>query len=48
MKVFPHASNYMIGKAGQLIMDQDIMSSPNPKPSTALNEVTAEGAKMFL
>jgi hypothetical protein len=46
-EVFPSASNYMIRRAKQLVMDQGIMSSPNPKPGKTLNEVTVEVAKRF-
>jgi hypothetical protein len=45
--VFPGASNYMIRRTKQFVMVQGIMSSPNPKPSRALNEVTAEAVKSF-
>jgi hypothetical protein len=41
-EVFPSDSNYMIRIAKQLVMDQGIMSSPNPKPGKTLNEVTVE------
>jgi hypothetical protein len=33
--------------AKQLVMDQGIMSSPNPKPGKTLNEVTNEVIKSF-
>jgi hypothetical protein len=46
-EVPPSASNYMIRRAKQLVMDQDIMSSPNPKPDKTLNEVTVEVVKSF-
>jgi hypothetical protein len=35
----------MIRRAKQLVMDQGIMSSPNPKPGKTLNEVTVEVVK---
>jgi hypothetical protein len=44
-EVFPSASNYMIRRAKQLVMDQGIMSSLNPKPGKNLNEFTVEVAK---
>jgi hypothetical protein len=44
---FPSASNYMITRAKQLVMDHGIMSSPNPKPGKTLLEVTAEVVKSF-
>jgi hypothetical protein len=37
----------MIRKAKQLVMDQGIMSLPNPKPGKTLNEVTVEVVKIF-
>jgi hypothetical protein len=46
-EVFPSASNYTIRRAKQLVMDQSIMSSPNPKPGKTLNEITAEAVKSF-
>jgi hypothetical protein len=46
-EVFPSASNYMIRTAKQLVMDQSIMSSPNPKPSKTLNEVIVEVVRSF-
>jgi hypothetical protein len=46
-EVFPSASNCMIRRAKQLVMDQGIMSSPNPKPGKTLNEVTVEVVKSF-
>jgi hypothetical protein len=44
-EVFPSASNCMIKRAKKLFMDQDIMSSPNPKPGKTLNKVTVEDVK---
>jgi hypothetical protein len=38
----------MIRTAKQLIMDQSIMSSPNPKPGKTTNEVTIEVAKVSI
>jgi hypothetical protein len=46
-EVFPSASNYMIRRAKQLVMDQGIMSSPNSKPGKTLNEVTVEVVRSF-
>jgi uncharacterized lipoprotein YajG len=46
-EVFPNASNYMIRREKQLVMDQGIMSSPNPKPGKTLNKVTVEVVKRF-
>jgi hypothetical protein len=37
----------MIRRAKQLVMNQGIMPSPNPKPGKTLNKVTAEGVKNF-
>jgi hypothetical protein len=37
----------MIRKAEQVVMDQGIMSSPNPKPGKTLNEITVEVVKSF-
>jgi hypothetical protein len=37
----------MIRRAKQLVMNQGIMSSPNPKPSKTLNEVNVEVVKSF-
>jgi hypothetical protein len=37
----------MIRRVKQLLMDQGIMSSPNPKPGKTLNEVTVEVVKSF-
>jgi hypothetical protein len=45
--VFPGASNHMIRRAKQLVMDQGIMSSPNPKPCKSLNKVAVEVVKSF-
>jgi hypothetical protein len=42
-EMFPSACNYLIRRAKQLVMDQGIMSSPNPKQ----NEVTVEVVKSF-
>jgi hypothetical protein len=41
-EVFPSASNHMIRRAEQLVMNQGIMSSPNLKPGKTLNKVTVE------
>jgi hypothetical protein len=46
-EVFPSAYNYMIRRAKQLVMDEGIMSSPNPKPGKTLNKVTVEVVKSF-
>jgi hypothetical protein len=46
-EVFPSASNCMIRRAKQLVMDQGIMSSPSPKPGKTLKEVTVEVVKSF-
>jgi hypothetical protein len=46
-EVFPSASNYMIRRANQLVMDQGIMSSPNAKPGKTLNKITVEVVKSF-
>jgi hypothetical protein len=46
-EVFPSASNYMIRRAKQLVMNQGIMSSPNLKLGKTLNEVTVEIVKSF-
>jgi hypothetical protein len=46
-EVFPSASNNMIRRAKQLVMDQGIMSSPNPKPGKTSNKVTVEVVKIF-
>jgi hypothetical protein len=46
-EVFPSASNYMIRKTKQLVMDQGIMYSPNPKRGKTLNKVTVEVVKSF-
>jgi hypothetical protein len=46
-EVFPSASNYMIRRAKQLVMDHSIMSSPNLKPGKTLNKVTVEVVKSF-
>jgi hypothetical protein len=37
----------MIRRAKQLVMDQGIMSSLNPKPGKTLNKVTVEVVKSF-
>jgi hypothetical protein len=37
----------MIRTAKQLVMDQGIMSSPNPKPGKTLNEVTVEVTSFY-
>jgi hypothetical protein len=34
----------MIRRAKQLVMDQGIMSSPNPKPGKTVNEIAVEVA----
>jgi hypothetical protein len=47
-EVFPSASNYMIKRAKQPVMNQGIMSSPNLKPGKTLNKVTVEVVKKFL
>jgi hypothetical protein len=44
-EVFPSAANYTIRRAKQLVVDQGIMSSPNPKPGKTLNRVTVEVVK---
>jgi hypothetical protein len=46
-EVFPSASNYMIRRAKQLVMNQGIMSSPYLKPGKTLNKVTVEVVKSF-
>jgi hypothetical protein len=46
-QVFPSASNYMIRRAKQLVMDQGIMSSSDHKPDRTLNEVTVEVVEIF-
>jgi hypothetical protein len=46
-EVFQYASNCMIRKAKQLVMDQGIKSSPHSKPGLALNEVIVEVARSF-
>jgi hypothetical protein len=46
-EIFPSASNYMIRRAKKLVMNQGIMSSPNPKPGKTLNKVTVEVVKSF-
>jgi hypothetical protein len=46
-EVFPSASNYMIRRAKQLVMDHGIISSPNPKSGKTLNEVAVEVVKSF-
>jgi hypothetical protein len=46
-QVSPSVSNCMVSRAKQLVMDQGIMSSPNPKPGKTLNEVTVEVVKSF-
>jgi hypothetical protein len=37
----------MVRRAKQLVMDQGIMSSPNPKLGKTLHEVTVEVVKYF-
>lgn len=37
----------MIRKTEQLVMDEGILSSPNPRPGKTLNEVTVEVVKSF-
>jgi uncharacterized lipoprotein YajG len=44
---FPAASNHMIRRAKQLVMDQGIMTSFNPKPGKTLNKVTVEVLKSY-
>jgi hypothetical protein len=46
-EVFPSASNNMIRRAKQLVMNHGIMSSPSLKPGKTLKEVTVEVVKSF-
>jgi hypothetical protein len=45
-EVFPSASNFL-RRAKQLVTDQGILSSPNPRPGKNLNKVTVEVVESF-